>query len=415
MKHFGIVSPPVSGHLNPFCAIGRELVRRGHRVTVFHMSDVGPKVRSEQLEFTAIGEADHPPGTLAATLGRIGSLSGLAAMRYTVQAAARSSEMFLRDLPDAVRPAGVNALLVDQMEPAGSTVAERLGLPFITVCNALALNRDDTIPPPFADFAYSKGWFSRLRNRVGYTIGRQAVRPITEAVNRYRRKWGLKAYQESDDSFSRLAQLSQQAPAFDFPRSNLPNGFHYLGPFRDSHHDRSQFPWGRLDGKPLVYASLGSMQGSKLDLLRKFALACTEVDLQAVITHGGALSPEEASKIPGNHVVVSYAPQSAVIQRARLTLTHAGLNTVLDSLTYGVPLVAVPLTYEQPAIARRIEWVGAGETLSLSSVSVSRLVGTLRKVLEHDDYKQSADAVRESISQAGGTVRAVTVIEKLLC
>ena len=50
--------------------------------------------------------------------------------------------MECRELPDAIRAAGVEALLVDQMEPAGGAVAERLGLPFITVCNALLINRD---------------------------------------------------------------------------------------------------------------------------------------------------------------------------------------------------------------------------------------------------------------------------------
>lgn len=35
MTHFGIICPAAIGHLNPMCALGRELQRRGHRVTLF--------------------------------------------------------------------------------------------------------------------------------------------------------------------------------------------------------------------------------------------------------------------------------------------------------------------------------------------------------------------------------------------
>ena len=56
--------------------------------------------------------------------------------------------MVCRDAPGAVRGARVDALLVDQMEPAGGAVAEHLGIPFITICNALAINRDPVAPPP---------------------------------------------------------------------------------------------------------------------------------------------------------------------------------------------------------------------------------------------------------------------------
>ena len=414
MKHFGIISPPVAGHLNPFCAIGRELIARGHRVTVFHMADVGPKVLHEGLAFNAIGHVDHAIGTLPQTLAAIGNRSGLSAMRYTVRAAARSTEMFLRDLPGALKSANVNALLVDQMEPGGASVADLLALPYVTVCNALVMNRDELTPPPFTSFQFADTWLARVRNRVGYAVGRRAVKVITETTNRYRKRWRLAEYRDADDSFSSIAQLSQQPPAFDFPRTSLPPSFHYLGPFRDSFSRTPDFPWERLNGKPLVYASLGSMQGCKVQLLRRFAAACSEADVQAVISHGGALPAEVAEAIPGGHVVVSYAPQREVIGHAQATLTHAGLNTVLDSLSCGVPMVGVPITYEQPAIARRIEWCRVGRTLSLGSADVRALHDALTDILKSKTYRDAAEAVQLSIKQAGGTCRAADIIQGVM-
>lgn len=62
MTHFGIICPAGNGHLNPMTALGRELQRRGHRVTLFQIPDIESKVKTARLEFQAIGAAFYPPG-----------------------------------------------------------------------------------------------------------------------------------------------------------------------------------------------------------------------------------------------------------------------------------------------------------------------------------------------------------------
>src|SRR5579863_8829169 len=104
--HFGIISPPVSGHINPFAALGRELRRRGHRVTWFHMEDLASRIRGEDLDFCPIGQQDHPPGSLPLSLEQLGKLQGWPALRFTINAIRRTTAMLCRDLPDAVRTAG---------------------------------------------------------------------------------------------------------------------------------------------------------------------------------------------------------------------------------------------------------------------------------------------------------------------
>jgi MGT family glycosyltransferase len=103
-----------------------------------------------------------------------------------------------------------------------------------------------------------------------------------------------------------------------------------------------------------------------------------------------------------------------LLSRATLTLTHAGLNTVLDSLTCGVPLVAVPITYEQPAIASRVAWCCAGRVIPFSKLNAQRLRAAIEQVLTDSSYKLNAQRVRASIEEAGGVKRAADLIERFL-
>jgi|KBSMisStandDraft_5_1062788.scaffolds.fasta_scaffold52256_2 zeaxanthin glucosyltransferase len=412
--HFGIISPPVSGHIHPFGALGRELIARGHRVSLLHMPDLAPLVEAQGLEFISIGQSDHPAGTLPQSLARLGQLDGLAALRFTIQAIRRTTEMMCRDAPDAIREHGIDALLVDQTEPAGGTVAEHLAIPFVTICNALALNRESEVPPPFTGWSYRRNPWVRTRNRLGYAISDRIMRPVTQILGRYRRKWDLPSLQTPESSFSALAQISQTPAAFDFPRRELPQHFHYVGPLRNPAPGVIPFPWEKLDGRPLIYASLGTLQNAKERIFRCFAEACLELDFQLVITHGGGLGEDVASSFPGNPLVVSYAPQLEVLRRARITLTHAGLNTVLDSLACGVPLVAVPITYEQPAIASRIRWTGVGEVLPLARLNAQRLRESIQQVANNPSYTSKARAIKTSIEQSGGVQGAANLIEKVV-
>lgn len=116
--------------------------------------------------------------------------------------------------------------------------------------------------------------------------------------------------------------------------------------------------------------------------------------------------------LPGNPLVVKYAPQLELLQKASLNITHAGLNTTLESLSYGVPMVAIPVTDDQPGVAARIAWTGAGEFVPLSRLSVPRLRKTIKRVLTKESYKQNALRLQEDIRSYEGVSRAVDIIEQ---
>src|SRR5690348_9064942 len=98
-KHFGILCPPTPGHMNPLAALGRSLCRRGHRVTMFQLPDLRARVEAEGLAFAALGEGKAENGELAAEIRKLGELSGLSALRFTIQCAVKLSSLVLDTAP----------------------------------------------------------------------------------------------------------------------------------------------------------------------------------------------------------------------------------------------------------------------------------------------------------------------------
>ena len=121
-----------------------------------------------------------------------------------------------------------------------------------------------------------------------------------------------------------------------------------------------------------------------------------------------------AEKLPGDPIVVSYAPQERVLERACVAICHAGLNTVLDSLAAGVPLVTVPLTFEQPAIARRLERTGAGCYLYVRGLDTESLTEQVRRVVTEPTFRQSARKMHDEIANSGGVSRAAEVVHEAI-
>jgi zeaxanthin glucosyltransferase len=411
MTHLGLLCPAETGHLNTMLPLGQELHRRGHRVTFFGIVDAQPKVLAAGLEFRSIGEIEFPAGASDRLFAELGKLSGLAALRYTLDWIEKSAAVFLQDGPTALKDAQIEALLVDQISPEGGTVAEFLDIPFVTICSALPFNQEPTIPPLFTTWGYSTAWWAVLRNQIVYKLVSPFGKSMQTLRFNYRKLWKLPPEISGD---SQLAILTQQPAEFEYPRQTLPDYFHFTGPYHNTTSRKPvDFPWDKLTGKPLIYASMGTLQNQLTDVFQAIASACVELDAQLVISLGGA-SLDSLPALPGNPIVVSYAPQLALLERAAVAITHAGMNTALECLTYGVPMVAIPITNDQPGVATRIAWTGAGEIVPLNKLTAARLNKTLKLVLTEASYRQNALRLKQSIAVAGGVSRAADIIEQAI-
>ncbi|HEY6991558.1 MAG TPA: nucleotide disphospho-sugar-binding domain-containing protein [Bryobacteraceae bacterium] len=396
--------------------LGRALLRRGHRVTVFSLADVEPTVQREGLGFSPLGPEQYPMGSLALLLEALKQQQGFRSSLFVIRAAAQIVRLILEHAPAALQVEAVDAVLADQNEPASASVAEYLGLPFASICTSLPINREAGIPPSFTNWEYKSGAFSKLRNKLGYKVSDVFTRNLQATLNEYRKRWRLNELRSPDDSFSRIAQIAQMPAEFDFPRQMPPPNLHYTGPWVDEVFEKSastsEFPLDRLDGRPVLYVSLGTLQNVHSKYFNIIAEACTGLNLQVVISVG-AKKNAGLPKLPGNHLVVRYAPQIAVLRRSALAITHAGMNTTMHALHFGIPLIAIPLAHDQPAIAARLKRTGAGVVFSPNELTVQKLRRAIDSILENDSaWKVHARRMQQVIAEAGGVERAADIVEQ---
>jgi MGT family glycosyltransferase len=217
-------------------------------------------------------------------------------------------------------------------------------------------------------------------------------------------------------TISPLAWITQTPRAFDFESSHWPPQFHHTGPFIDGQgREKVDFPWERLTGEPLIYASMGTLMNGRAEVFRTIAAAVRRHEgLQLVLSIGNQLDSKQIGCVPSNTIVVQQAPQLELLKRATVCITHAGLNTVLESLAQGVPQLAIPITYDQPGVAARIAHKKTGVVTSLAELTADHLSGLLREVLNESSYRTNARKLQKAIAEANGLSVAADLIEESL-
>jgi zeaxanthin glucosyltransferase len=211
-----------------------------------------------------------------------------------------------------------------------------------------------------------------------------------------------------------LADIWQSPAGSEFPGRQLKPWCHQLGPLvAPAARQPVDFPYERLDGRPLVYASLGTIQNRLFQVFGTIIDACEGQGCQLVVSLGNTASAMK-QQLPSWPIVVNVAPQLELLERAALTITHAGLNTTLESLVNGIPLVAIPIANDQPAVASRIQFAGIGRVVSFRSLNVAKLRVAVSEVLTQDDYRARAIKLGRQVSEAGGVHKAAEIVEQAI-
>ena len=409
------------GHVLPMSSLGHALQRRGHSVHFIQVLDREPSIVDAGLSFIPIAAADQPLGTQRRLDNEMGKQKGMAALSLTLRRMLDLVHIHLRELPQILRDASppFDLLLVDTTLIAPVTVALHCKVPVISI-DILPVQMDEDSAPPFIfDWSYgnpdSDGGITRQRNWAGNQMLYSMIGPITAAVNAQRRLWDLKECANINDQWSSLLRICQVPEFVDFARKGLPAHCHHTGPFAvPTSRGKTTFPWERLNGKPLVYASLGTLVNSVVTVFETIAAAFSTLDVQLVLTTGGGLTHDVLGSLPGDVILVDQAPQLELLPRAALVVTHCGINTSLETLSAGKPMVCIPVTFDQPGNARRLHRLGVCEIVGLQELTVDKLRAAAQKVLGDEQYRQRAEQVAEQIKELNGLDKAIQLIEQTM-
>jgi MGT family glycosyltransferase len=412
----GFVSMPVSGHLNPMTALARRLQSRGNEVIFIGVPDVEPFARAAGLDFVPYCENEFPAGSIAKLYGPISKLHGLEVARWSIREV--SCDLFsaaTKHLPQKLAETGVEALVLDKVHSFLELVPMSLGMPYAQVWNLLHFDLSGATPPCHFSWPYESTPEALARNLEGVKALGEIFARFVPLPMAYAEKVGLKIdWSDPTATLSKLAVITQTPKEFDFPGIPWPAQFHYAGPFHDDQgREPVPFPWEKLTGKPLIYASLGTLVNGLDDLYKHILDAVQSLeDIQVVLSIGKNANPGNLGPIPSNTIVVRSAPQIELLERAALCITHAGLNTTLESLAHGVPMVAIPIGYDQPGVAARIAHHGTGEFIEVDELTTDRLRVLIQKVLRDPSYRERAEYFQQVISKTRGLDVAADIIEQ---
>jgi MGT family glycosyltransferase len=310
---------------------------------------------------------------------------------------------------------GVEAIVIDTIYTLVELVPMSLGISYVHVWNILHIDLSGATPPGVFSWPYENTPEALTRNLKGVKAAGELFAPVVPLAMSYAEEAGLEIdWNDPAATVSKLAVVTQTPKEFDFPGIPWPAQFHYTGPFCDMEgREPIAFPWEKLTGKPLVYASLGTLVNGLEHIYKTILQATGELSgIQVVLSVGKNVKFDDLGAIPSNVIVVRTAPQIELLKRAALCITHAGLNTTLESLAHGVPMVAIPIGYDQPGTAARIAHHGTGEFIEVDELTTERLRELVEKVLQDPSYRARADYFQNVIAKARGLDGAADIVEQ---
>lgn len=390
---------PAHGHINPSLPLVAELVRRGHEVTYFNTP-------AFQAKIEAAGAVFQPYASIKDDYFDSQGLHGGLPQKVAYELMTTTNAV-LPDLLETARTLQPDYILYDGMCPWGCMVARILKLPAVASLSLLPLNS----PPPRA------------------LLNGQLLRAILSAVLPHFRK-GLQANRLSQA----LAKQYQVPPLGTMQMMNAPadleisytseyfqpyadtvsKAVRFVGRTIDEAPSNASFSFDQVKGRELVYISLGTLNNDDIVFFRTCIQAFTGSDTFVIMSTGKRVQPEALGKLPENIAVYDWVPQTQVIKRAALFITHAGLNSVHDGLYFGVPLLLIPQQVEQFMTALRVVELGAGLMLQANKVNAEVIRSSAARLLAEANFKNKAKGIGESFRNAGGMTRAVDEIEALL-
>jgi MGT family glycosyltransferase len=390
MAKFVFVVPPLTGHINPTLSMGAVLLQRGHRVGWITLDEsLTLKLpKGGELLHISYNENDQQKQESEQYLDIITKkiVYGIDSIKFLYEEVLiplnRHSYEGIVRLLDQFEP---DLVITDHQMFAGAIAAINKNLPYATSVTApAAIKVMDELPKVHE-------W------EVNQIVALQ-------------QEFGING--TASVACSNLLTMVLTSQAF-FGEMELPPYYRFTGPVINRRSVIIKFDWYRLQSssKPKILVSIGTTfdHEHKKAFFAKVIEALGNEKLTVVVVS----DPELFDVWPENFIVKKQVPQLELLPHLDAVVCHGGHNTVCETLLNGLPMVVIPIAYDQSHVAGRVVRTGAGQRLNFNRFKATHLKEAVWEILGNPEYKAAAEQLKKSFIEAGGTETAVDMLEQI--
>lgn len=407
---------PTRGHMYPALPVAQALRERGDDVSFITVPEFGPLIERQGMVYLPL---EHGGAGAARPLRRADEGD-----RVTAREAFRASFIApivpsLPSLETAITAWRPDVVVADYVSYAPAIAGERAGIPVATLHMTVFSWPGGAMAPfglglPPADDDATRARYAAMR-----ATAEDFYAPVVEELNAIRQAAGLEPRRGSiaDVTLSRSLCMVQTVPALDYQRADLPAHVHYTGP---CHWDPpvamapATADWlaALPAGKRLVLVAASGAFTGTARLVQTALTAFADADYAVLATLPFDHPLHHAAAPPHIHVT-RFAPHSQFLPRAAAVVTHGGFGMASKALAHGRPLVVVPWAADQPEVAQRVVWAGAGVRLGARVLGAARLRDAVEEVLAIPTYRLGAEHLAALMAAQDGPATAATLLNRL--
>lgn len=405
MATYVMFSVPGHGHVNPTLALAQELVARGEQVIYYLTEQFRPAVEATGATFRSFGEETFW-GPLAS--GQFPVSGKKADMRLLlsgmIKTQIQASTSMLPQLIEDLRAAQVDCILYDTMFLSATLLSQILHLPAVALYSSYVSNEHFNR----RQFQSALSRFMPQREQFMQTMA-----SLNEDLAKLYKSYNL----EPPTDMRSFRQEARDLNIVFLPRAFQPAGetfderFVFVGPsLQTQRHYSGDFPLEHLGKHPQLYISLGTAFNNQPDFYNLCFDAFGQTGWQVILASGSRVDRSALKEIPANFSVASHLPQLQVLAQTDVFVSHGGMNSTMESLAFGVPLVIIPQMIEQEMTGRRVQELGLGLTLDMDTLTIDRLRAAVEQVTHDAAIRTKLQEMQREIRESGGYRRAADAI-----
>ena len=402
MTTYAFFSVPAYGHVNPTLAIIQELVARGEQVHYFLSEEFRSTLEANGATFHGLDlpELKAPLADMASDASRSTTMSFMGKLIKLLPT-------LLTHIVECLRNEHVDCIVYDAMTPWGFLAARLTGLaavrlyPTYVISPALlpSLRGSGSQPGEERGVAFSPELLHETQVQIDALSATHQFPSISLST----------ALLESV-FFAEPLNISFLPRSFQPDGETLDERYVFVGPSLLPRHETVSFPLDQLKTKQLLYISLGTGFNNRPDIYNACFQAFADTPWQVVLARGKNVDPAKLDPVPANFLVAGYVPQLEVLQHASVFISHGGMNSTLESLSYGVPLVILPQMAEQAMTARQVQKLGLGVVLESKTVLPDDLLRAVQQITQDSIYTLRVQAMQQTLHEAGGYHKATDAL-----